>query len=144
MNRTQKNAWFGLGFSAIGDLIIAIMIVMSLSNKFVTLPFIFGTTGFAILAFGILLFCSLLFRRRRTGDIDADERDRVISTLAINICFCSVWPLLLLVSLFAVFLVGVAGPIPAILLIFIHVGVFVVSATVYFASILILYGKIHE
>jgi hypothetical protein len=142
MNRAQKNAWFGLGFSLVADFLIAFMIFLSFT--FLTLPRIFAGLSFAGLTFGVLLFCSLLFRRRQTNDIDADERDSQISSLAIKICFASVWPLLLLVSLWAVFLVGVAGPVPAILLIFIHVGVFVVAATVYFASILILYGKCHE
>ena len=139
MNRAQKNAWFGLGFSLVADGLMIFILALSCTRSVQTFPWIFGTTGLMALLFVLLLLISSICRKRQSSDIDADERDKVISNLAIKISFASVWPLLLLVSLCTVFLVGVEGPVPAILLIFIHVGVFVFVASIYFSSLLILY-----
>lgn len=137
MNRAQKNAWFGLGFCMVADFLIAF--VFYLSCTFPTVSKIFGGVSIAMLAFAVLLLCSFIFRRRRLGNIGADERDRYIYNAAIKISFITVWPLLILANILAIYFAGVAGPIPAILFAFIHLWVFVFCATIYFSSILILY-----
>jgi hypothetical protein len=139
MNRAQKNSWFGFCFSIIATILMLFIIAISVSHSFQTFPWIFGFTGAAALIFGILLFSSIILRRRRLGDIDADERDRQIKNTAIKISFASVWPLLILTNIVIFYYAGVTGPVPAILFAFIHLGVFVFSATIYFFSILILY-----
>ena len=71
--------------------------------------------------------------------IEADERDRHIRNIAIKITFASIWPLLILANIGTIYFAGVTGPVPAILFAFIHLGVFVFSALIYFLSILFFY-----
>ena len=71
MNRAQKNAWFGLGYSLIALVLILFIGAISISRAFQTFGWIFGLTGVAALIFTILVFCSFVFRRRKSGDIEA-------------------------------------------------------------------------
>ena len=140
MNRAQKNAWFGFGFSLIASILILFIGAISISRAFQTFPWIFGFTGAAALIFGVLLFCSLIFRKKKGNNvISSDERDRQISSLAIKISFTSIWPLLLIADILAVSFFGIIGSVPPILFIIIHLGAFIFSATIYFLSVLILY-----
>ncbi len=140
MNRAQKNALFGFGFSLIASILILFIGAISISRVFQTFPWIFSFTGAAALIFGALLFCSLFFRKKKGGNIiDADERDRQISGLAIKISFTSIWLLLLIADFLTVYFVGIIGSVPPILFIIIHLSVFIFSATIYFLSILIIY-----
>ena len=140
MNRAQKNAWFGFWFSVIATILMLFIFALTVSRSFQTFPWIFGFTGAAALIFGVLLFCSLIFRKKKGNNvIDADERDRQISSLAIKISFVSIWPLLLIADILTVCFAGIIGSVPPILFIIIHLGVFISSATIYFLSILIIY-----
>jgi hypothetical protein len=139
MNRAHKNAWFGFGFSIIATILMLFIFALTVSRSFQTFPWIFGFTGAAALIFSILLFCSIVFRGRQLGDIDADERDRQIKNAAIKIAFAFVWPILILSNIVTIYFAGVTGPVPAILFAFIHLSVFVFSATIYFLSILTIY-----
>ena len=139
MNRAQKNAWFGLGFSLIALVLILFIGAISISRAFQTFGWIFGLTIAAALIFTVLVFCSLIFRKRKSGDIEADERDWRISNLAIKISFIFIWPLLLIADTLTVCFAGITGSVPPILFIIIHLGVFIFSATIYFLSTLVLY-----
>ena len=140
MNRAQKNAWFGFGFSLIASILILFIGAHSISISFQTFPWIFGFTSAVALIFGVLLFCSLIFRKKKGNNvISSDERDRQISNLAIKISFTSIWPLLLIADILTVSFVGIIGSVPPILFVIIHLGVFILSATIYFLSVLILY-----
>lgn len=139
MNRVQKNVWFGLGFSLVANILIGFIFTLSCSASFQTFPWIFGSTGAAAFIFIILLLCSFIFRRRRSGDIEADERDRQISTLAIKVSFASVWLLLFMANFLIIWNIGILGDFPPIMYIFVHLGAFIAAVTIYFSSILVLY-----
>ena len=139
MNRAQKNTWFGFGFSIIATILMLFIFALTVSRSFQTFSWIFGLTGAAVFVFITLLLCSFIFRKRRSGDIEADERDRHIRNIAIKITFASIWPLLILANIGTIYFAGVTGPVPAILFAFIHLGVFVFSALIYFLSILFFY-----
>ena len=139
MNRAQKNAWFGLSFSLIASILILFIFAIFSHLQIQTFPWIFGVSGAAALAFIVLLLCSFIFRKRQNGDIEADERDRSITNKAIKISFISVWPFLILANTLTIYFTGIVKSVPAILFVFIHVGVFVFSAITYFLSILIIY-----
>lgn len=139
MNRAQKNAWFGFGFSLIASTLMLFIIMLTCSTAFQTFPWVFGFTGVVAVVFVILLLFSFIFRKRSTGDIEADERDQQITNQAVKVSFTTVWPFLILANIVTIYFAGITGPVPAILFVFIHVGIFVFTSTIYFLSILTCY-----
>ena len=137
MNHAQKNAWFGLGFCLVGDFLIAMGCYVSFT--FPTRSKIFAGLALAMLAFVGLLLSSLIIRKRQAGEIETDERDKQIVTLAIRISFAAVWLLLLLTNVLTISFCGPAGPVPAVLFAFFHLWAFIIAATIYFISILVMY-----
>ncbi|MHC4619338.1 MAG: hypothetical protein ACYTEQ_16455 [Planctomycetota bacterium] len=80
-------------------------------------------------------------RKQSPTEVDTDERDRLIKYRAVVACFVSVWVLLATASAIPSFVIGAKGSIPVWLLVFINVGVLLISMLVYCAAILVQYGR---
>ena len=79
--------------------------------------------------------------KRRTPEVDNDERDRYIKKNAILVSFISLWILLFAASLIPGFVTGDMGSIPVDLLPIINMGVFLIAMLVYSVAVLFQYGR---
>lgn len=143
MNKTQKAAWFNLA-SALLCIALCIYIVVKLF-VFKSLPGVFGKFW----PFGLWCLFSVIsvifFRRKQSpGEVDLDERDRLIKYRAALACFVSVWVLLAAATLIPRFVVGEEGSIPVWLLAFINLGVLFGAMLVYTVAVLVQYGRGNE
>ena len=140
MNRTQREAWFGLG-----GISLSLCIFVWAGVKL----FIFKTIPEGITRFWpVLVICVfmatsivLLRRKQSPAEVESDERDRLIKYRAVVACFVSVWVLLAAATGIPQLLVGVKGSIPVWLLAFINVGVLFIALLVYSAAVLFQYGR---
>lgn len=140
MNRTQKTAWLNLsGFLAnvtiFGYLLITILALKRLPNRLVIL--------ILLLLFGVPLAWGIFALRRKQSpaEPEADERDKTIMRNAVLASFFSTWLFLAVATLIPAFTLGQEGSLPVFLLPFIHFGVFCMAALVYFAAVLVQYGR---
>jgi hypothetical protein len=78
--------------------------------------------------------------KRRTPEVDNDERDRYIKKNAILVSFVSLWVLLFASSLIPGFITGDMGSIPVPLLPIINMGVFLIAMLVYSMAVMFQYG----
>jgi len=141
MNRTQK--------AVLCNLAIMLLTVLMLAYVFFQL-FILKETpeGFAgrflppavlILLGGSLLVWVL--KRQSPREVEADERDKLITTRAAMAAFVSGWIVFPAVSVIPRFILGDNGCIPAWSLPLINIGTLLIVMMVYSAAILVQYGQ---
>ena len=140
MNHAQKGAWLGLIGGLISMIFIGILGYVLLkgfpSEKFWLVRV---SAVAAVIFFFIVIFA--LPRKRRPNEPDADERDKQISLNAARICLLSLCLLIYISDVTIMFFSGLDGWIPASALPVIHFGVGYIAFTIYYAAVLILYGK---
>lgn len=157
MNRSQKNAWFGLVNCVLATSFFtfffyrAVFYVpapgMRLSGQpslweFIVKIFlqIWPMVLFALPVIAVIL---MFMPRKKQSPMepDSDELDRMIQNRAVHISFISVW----LLWPFALFLImlkdGITGILSVTEALFIHLGVFIVCMMIYFLAKVILYQK---
>ena len=155
MNRTQKNAWFGL----VNCLLAIVFCVFFLGRAFFCVP----VPGYkfqpqpsqgeivvrAILWFGLLILLPIIAlivlliprKKESPAEPDFDEMDAAIQNKAIRISFISVWLLWPLALVLIMLNFGITGALPAIFYLYLHLGVFLFCMTVYFLTKIRLYQK---
>ena len=141
MNRTQKTVLCNL----------VIMLVTILMLTYVFFQFFVlkkAPEGFSgrflppavlILLGGLLIFWAL--KRQSPREVEADERDKLITKGAAMAAFISAWIVLPAVSVLPRFILGDDSCIPAWSLPLINIGVLLIVTVVYLATILIQYGR---
>ncbi len=140
MNKIQKSAWFSL----VGSLFFIILCVCLGVNMFVmqkmpSKSFVWAVATFCILGGGIGVFWVL--RKRRSTQVDSDERDRFIAKRAVLVSFISVWVLLAADTIIPRFVVGLDGSIPVWMLAIMNVAILYGASVVYYTAVLIQYGR---
>ncbi len=154
MNRTQKNAWFGL----VNCLIAVVFFVELFSGRVMSVPIpsfkfapqpsqiqliaraILHLWALALPAIAIVL---LLIPRKKQSPVepDFDELDTAIQNKAVRVSFTSIWILWALALLLTVLKIGIIGTLPVIFYFYVHLGVFLVCMTIYFLTKILLYKK---
>jgi amino acid transporter len=140
MNKTQKEAWFGLG----GILLCLGIFVWAGVKIFILKTIPEGLTRFwPVLVFCVFMATSLVLLRRKQSpaEVESDERDRLIKYRAVLACFVSVWVLLAAATGIPQLVVGVKGSIPVWLLAFVNLGVLLIALLVYSVAVLVQYGR---
>ena len=141
MNKTQRRALFTLSISimliAFGAIIFTSMFMPGDRTAGVKLVKVWMWVILAISAGGAVF----VHLKRRTPEVDSDERDRYIKKNAILVSFISLWILLFVSSLIPGFVAGDMGSIPVDLLPIINMGVFLVAMLVYSVAVLFQYGR---
>ena len=139
MNKIQKSALFGL----VGALFFIILCVCLGVNMFVMQKMPSKSFVWAVAAFCIFGGVGLLWvlRKRRPAQVDSDERDRFIEKRAVLVSFISVWVLLAAETIIPRFIVGLDGSIPVWMLAIMNVAILFGTMVVYFAAVLIQYGR---
>lgn len=154
MNRTQKNAWFGLINCAIALVFFFELFLGRVCGtpaprfRFAPPPSRFEVFFRAILHFWplalpvIALVLLLLPRKKQSpAEPDFDELDATIQNKAIRMSFISVWFLWLMALILTSLKIGITGTVPAIFYFYVHLGVFLICMAVYFLTKIILYRK---
>ena len=90
-----------------------------------------------ILLGGLLIFWAL--KRQSPKEVEADERDKLITNRAAMAAFISAWVILPIVSVLPRYVLGDDSCIPAWSLPLINVGVLLIATVVYLAAILVQY-----
>jgi FtsH-binding integral membrane protein len=140
MNKTQKEAWFGLA-SALLCIALCVYVIVQLS-VFKRLPGVFGKFWpFGLWCLFSVISVIFLRRKQSPAEVDSDERDRLIKHRAVVACSISVWVLLAAASAIPSFVIGAKGSIPVWLLAFINLGVLLGAFLVYSAAVLLQYGR---
>jgi len=141
MNKTQRRALFTLSIS-----ILLIAFGVTIFNSMFTPGD--RTAGVKLVKVWMWLILGvsvggavLVHWKRRTSEVDNDERDNAIKKNAVLVSFISLWVLLFTVSLIPGFVAGDAGSIPVPLLPIINMGVFLIAMLVYSVAILAQYGR---
>ena len=141
MNRTQRRALFTLSISitliAFGLIVFNSMFAPGDSTAGVSLVKVWIWVILAVSAGGAVF----VHLKRRTPEVDNDERDRYIKKNAILVSFISLWILLFAASLIPGFVTGDMGSIPVDLLPIINMGVFLIAMLVYSVAVLFQYGR---
>jgi uncharacterized membrane-anchored protein len=140
MNKTQRRALFTLSIS----LMLIVFGVIIFNSMFTPGD---KTTGVKLVKVWMWLIMAasiggavFVHLKRRTPEVDSDERDRYIKKNAILVSFISLWILLFASSLIPGFIAGDMGSIPVDLLPIINVGIFFVALLVYSVAVLVQYG----
>ncbi len=144
MNKTQKSALFSL----INFLLVIIFSV----HVTKIIHHMFSPEGYpnalkvvlfwAFLIFGFMgLSAFWLYRKKQSSaEVESDERDDLIKKRAVQVCFISVWFLLITSYVILWHIIGIDGSIPLCILPFIYLGVFAAAILVYNIAVLIQYG----
>ena len=140
MNRTQKIAMFHIvltpfWFAAILYLAIEVAVFKTMPEGFI------ARYGPLIVLF-VVIFSLLVWilNRQSPKEVDADERDKLITNRAAMAAFVSMWIILPCVSVIPRFLLGQEGVVPAWSLPLINFSALIIVMMVYSAAILIQYG----
>jgi len=140
MNRTQKSALFNLSglvmdLAILGYLFLTILVFQSLPNR--------SAATVLFLLFGVQCGWGIFLLRKKQSPVEpeADERDKVIMRNAVLVSFISTWLLLAVATLIPALLLGEAGAVPVYILTFMNFGVFLGTGLVYFAAVLVQYGR---
>ena len=140
MNKTQRAAWFTLGVSTLliifGALIFTSMLTPGDRTAGVRLVKVWAWLIPAFLAGGV----AFVHWKRRTPELDCDERDNGIKKNAVLVAFISLWLLLIAASIILSCVTGGQGSILVCLLPVINIGVFIIVMVVYSVTVLIQYG----
>ena len=139
MNKIQKSAWFSL----VGSLFFIILCVCLGVNMFVMQKMPSKNFVWAVAAFCIFGGVGILWvlRKRRSTQVDSDERDRFIEKRAVLVSFISVWVLLAADTIIPRFVVGLDGSIPVWMLAIMNVAILYGASVVYYTAVLIQYGR---
>lgn len=140
MNRTQKGALFNLsGFVVnvilLGYILLTILVFQRLPNRWALLVLLllvgvyFGAWGF------------VLRGKQSPAEPEADERDKAIMKNGVLVSFIAVWLFLAAATVVPTLVLGAAGSVPVYVLTFVNFGVFLAAGLVYFAAVLIQYGR---
>ena len=146
MNRAQKYAWLGLIGGFISTIMIGIIGYLLFSGfpkadteiifKFSVVPLL------VILFLAFILFFVFSYRKKQSpNEPETDERDKQISLKAIQICFASLCLLIYFSDAVILLVTSLDGWIPSCALPVIHFGVGFIAFTIYYATVIILYGK---
>ena len=139
MNRMQKMAWVGfLGCLTIGVLYATVFAVLFLA------PAHRQVLCFISCSIPVALFAAMVWAYRKKqspAEPDCDERDSQISRRAIIVSFAGLCFLIYISDAVAILWTGVGGFIPTAILPVIHLGVGLLAVTIYYAAMIVFYGK---
>ena len=145
MNFAQKNAWFGLvaGVICVGlmGLFGYYLLLEPTTEKFQLLGQLVKVLSNIILLFCFLFSITILRKNQNAPGPDIDERDRQISKKAVLVTFVATCILMFFAMTLPMWIYGLDSSIPVVALPLITAGVFSVGWTIYYATILILYGR---
>ncbi|MFB0525031.1 MAG: hypothetical protein ACETVZ_05780 [Phycisphaerae bacterium] len=138
MNKTQKSALFHLvimllWLAALAYIAIELFVLKKMPQGFVA-------WGLLVALFAAMFSFLVWIRKRQSPrEVNADERDKLITNRAAMAAFVSAWIVLPAVSVIPRFILGEEGCIPAWSLPLINFGVLLIVMMVYSAAILIQY-----
>jgi hypothetical protein len=138
MNRMQKMAWVGFFGSLTSSVLYATAFMLLLLS-----PAYRRVLCLILCPFLALLFAALVWscRKQSPAEPDYDERDSQISRRAVIISFAGLCFLIYISDAIVILWTGVGGSIPTSVLPVIHLGVGLLTATLYYAAMLVFYGK---
>ena len=137
MNRLQKQALAGVIIDPIGLLLLIYFFVVSSGFK-KNQPF----SHFLIIwVLCIISYLLGMWARRKDSkaEPDFDERDRFIKLKAVKHAYITIWCMLVATLVAAFFLYGSEGFVPASLLPFTLVSIFMIVSLIYSVSVLLQY-----
>jgi hypothetical protein len=154
MNRAQKNAWFGLVNCTIAVVFFVELFLgrvwggpppgfrpaaqpNQIELFFKTLLY-YWPVALPVIALVLLL---LPRKKQSPAEPDFDELDAAIQNKAIRVTFVSVWFLWPLALVLTPLKFGMYKGVPTIFYFYVHLGVFLISMTIYFLTKIILYKK---
>lgn len=137
MNRAQKIALYNL---------IVVIISLSFTAGAVTVMVLYVGFPMAWAGFGFLGMCAftilapLFFRKEKQCKVEHDERDTLITKNSELIAMNCSSGLFLLVSIAAVFIIGLEGTVPVLTLPIMVAGAYAVSGLARSVAVLVQYG----
>jgi hypothetical protein len=141
MNRTQKEALFCL----VSGLLTLPLFAYGFYKLFILKETATDLERFLLLAVVILVLGTLLallvwtLKRQSPREVEADERDKLITNRAAMAAFVSACILLPIVSAIPRFIIGDNGCVPAWSLPFIIFGALLIPGTIYWTAVLAQY-----
>ncbi|MFA5553126.1 MAG: hypothetical protein WDA68_01015 [Phycisphaerae bacterium] len=139
MNRAQKNALAALVFLSSTSTIFAYVFFQIFILKKTPVSFAGRLLPLIVLILVNVPLSIWVFRRQSSGEVAADERDKLIDNRAAMAAFVSALIVFLGVSGIPRLILGDNGCIPVWSLPLINFGAFIIVAMVYFAAILVQY-----
>jgi hypothetical protein len=139
MNRTQKAALFHLVIMLLWLAALAYIAVAFFVLKKMPEGFVARYGPLVVLFAAMFLFLAWILRRQSPKEVDADERDKLITNRAAMTAFVSAWIVLPAVSVIPRFILGEDGCIPAWLLPLINFSSLLIVMTIYSVAILVQY-----
>ena len=139
MNKTQKEAWFGISGSLLYLFFnIYFGIQIGVYRK---LPEDSFSKFFWLPAFLLISGISIYFIRKKQNpkEPDVDERDNFIKQRAVLAAFASVWIVLITVSVIPRYVFGSDGSVPVLLLPIIVAFIFMIVLLIYSIAVLVQY-----
>ena len=139
MNRTQKNALSALMFLLLTNTMFVYVFfrLFVLKNTPDTFVGRFLPLAILILTSGALLIWTL--KRQSSGEVSADERDKLIDNKAGFAAFISALFVFPIAAVIPRLILGENGCVPAWLLPLINFGAFIILTMIYFVAILLQY-----
>jgi len=141
MNKTQRRALFTLSVS----ILLIVFGVIIFNSMFMPGDRMAGVKLVKVWIWLVLAVsvggAVLVHWKRRTSEVDNDERDSYIKKNAVLVSFVSLWFLLFAVSIIPSFVAGDTGSIPIPLLPIINMGVFLIAMLIYSVAILAQYSR---
>lgn len=139
MNRAQKNALFQLVIMLLSLPLFAYIVIEVPRLKKIPEGFIARYGPLVVLLATMFLFLIWILKRQSPREVNADERDKLITNRAAMAAFVSAWIVLPAVSVIPRLILGEDGCIQAWLLPLINFGALLIVMVVYSAAILIQY-----
>jgi uncharacterized membrane-anchored protein len=141
MNKTQRRALFTLSVS----ILLIVFGVIIFNSMFMPGDRMAGVKLVKVWIWLVLAVsvggAVLVHWKRRTSEVDNDERDRYIKKNAVLVSFVSLWFLLFAAGIIPSFVAGDTGSIPVPLLPIINMGVFLIAMLIYSVAILAQYSR---
>jgi hypothetical protein len=138
MNKTQRTALVNL----IAFVIMLTFGLFLLGEILILKTLVYRVHYFYALVIAIITVLGLLFifKKQSPGEVEHDERDKIIQLKAALASFVSVWILIAATLFIARSIAGIEGEISIWLLTLVNLVIFLAAMVVYSASIMIQYG----
>ncbi len=138
MNRMQKMAWVGFfGCLTFSVLYAAAFVLLFLAPAYRRVLCLILCPLLAVLFVALVWSC----RKQRPAEPDCDERDSQISRRAVITSFVGLCFLIYISDAVAILWTGVGGFVPTAMLPAIHLGFGLLTVTLYYAAMIVFYGK---
>ena len=139
MNRAQKIAWMNLTTGFIWVTVMGSACYYLMKDPTSSIFRLLATVSSIVFLLMLGFIALILPRKQSAAEPDTDERDRLISRRTIQIAFVGVCVLMFLATALPMWICGLDGTIPTVVLPLINMIVFLITLTIYHAAVLILY-----